>query len=171
MNPELQTYLDRIENLRTQISDLLTGLPTEALNWRPVEGGDDHATNSLAALATHVAGAKHFWIAEVIGGRAQTRDREAEFRVRATDAAALVRLLSEVGAETREVLAAYSDDDLGQTRQRDGRTITVRWALLHIVDHAALHLGHMQLTYQLWRGGQAVAAPRWFQRLPKEAEE
>jgi len=168
MNPELQTYLDRIENLRAQISELLAGLPAEALNWRPVEGEDDHATNSLGALATHVAGAEHFWIAEVIGGRAQTREREAEFRAQATDAAALVRLLAEVGAESREVLAAYSDDDLSQTRQREGRTITVRWALLHVVDHTALHLGHMQLTYQLWRGGQAVAAPRWFQRLPRD---
>lgn len=171
MNSELQNYLDRIENLRAQISELVSGLSAEALNWRPVEGEDDHATNSLGALATHVAGAEHFWIAEVIGGRVQTRDREAEFRVQANDAATLIRLLAEVGAETREVLAAFSDDDLGQPRQREGRTVTVRWGLLHVVDHTALHLGHMQLTYQLWHGGQAVAAPRWFQRLPKEAEE
>lgn len=77
MLTERQNYLQRIENLRGQIGDLIAAVPAEALNWRPVEGGDDHVTNSLAVLATHVAGAEHFWIAEVIGQRPPTRDRAA----------------------------------------------------------------------------------------------
>jgi hypothetical protein len=26
----------------------------------------------------------------------------------------------------------------------------VRWCILHVIEHIAQHLGHMQLTRQLW---------------------
>ena len=46
-----------------------------------------------------------------------------------------------------------------------GRIVPVRWAILHVIDHTALHLGHMQITYQLWMGGQRGPSPRWYERL------
>lgn len=154
-----------IEDLREQAGELIADLPVEALNWRPIEGADDHATNSLAALAAHVAGAERFWIAEVIGRRPPTRDRDAEFATQAADAAEVQRRLEEVGSETREVLSNLSESELGSTREARGREVPVRWAILHVIDHTALHLGHMQLTYQLWMSGRAGPSPRWFQRL------
>lgn len=162
---ELGNYLGRIEDLRRQVGELVVDLPPEALNWRPIEATDEHAMNSLAVLAAHVAGAEHFWIGEVVGGYPPSRDRDAEFVTQATDASVLVRRLEDVGAETRQVFSSLSEADLGGTREARGRTITVRWGLLHIVDHTALHLGHMQITYQLWVGGQGKASPRWFERL------
>ena len=163
MLSELDNYLQRIEDLRGQVRDLIADLPAEALNWRPIE---NEATNSLTVLATHVAGAEHFWIAEVVGGRPPTRDRDAEFATQATDASELVRLLEDTGAETREVFAALTEADLDGTREASGRTIPVRWCILHVIDHIALHLGHMQLTYQLWMEGQSKPSPFWFERLP-----
>ncbi len=169
MLSELDNYLQRIEDLRGQVSQLVAELPAEALNWRPLggplEGEDERATNSLALLAAHVAGAEHFWIGEVVGGRPATRDRDAEFATEATDGAELIRLLEQVGAETREILTGLSPEALNGTREARGRTVPVRWGILHVVDHTALHLGHMQLTYQLWSGGRGVAAPRWFERV------
>jgi uncharacterized damage-inducible protein DinB len=165
MSSELDNYLQRIEDLRGQVRDLIASLPAEALNWRPIEGGEEHTTNSLAALAAHVAGAEHFWIGEVIGGQPPTRDRDAEFAFRAGNAAELVRRLEETGAETRQVFARLSAVDLEGVRQARGRTVPVRWGLLHVIDHTALHLGHMQLTYQLWMGGQSQPSPLWYERL------
>jgi len=159
---ELDNYLQRIEDLRSQVCDLIADLPAEALNWRPIEGDE---TNSLAVLATHIAGAEHFWIAEVIGGRPPTRDRDAEFATQASDASQLVRLLEDTGAETREVFATLSEADLNGTREVRGRTAPVRWGILHVIDHTALHLGHMQLTYQLWNRGQGKPSPFWYERL------
>ena len=95
MVPELANYLGRIEDLHRQISGLIAELPAQALNWRPIEGTDDHATNSMAVLAAHIAGAEHFWIAEVIGGRPKTRDREAEFATVATSATEIIRILEQ----------------------------------------------------------------------------
>jgi uncharacterized damage-inducible protein DinB len=168
MVPEVENYLQRIENLLGQIHNLLNDLPTEALNWRPIEGSEDHAMNSLAVLATHVAGAIHFWIAEGIGRQPPTRDRDAEFVSQAGDFRELQQRLDQAGREAREILSSLSEVELASTRQIGERTVPVRWALVHIIDHTALHLGHMQITYQLWRGGQSAQAPRWYERLPQD---
>jgi uncharacterized damage-inducible protein DinB len=169
MSSELQNYLDRIEDLRGQVVDLVRDLPLEALNWRPTDQVDDHATNTVAVLATHVAGAEHFLIAEVVGGRPPTRDRDAEFKTRIDDPEELVDLLREVGQETRDVFSALTPANLGDVRIARDKEVPIRWLMLHVVDHTALHLGHMQLTYQLWMGGRAVTSPRWFQRLPNDS--
>ena len=167
MLTELQNYLQRIENLRGQISDLIAAMPIEALNWRPIEGGNDHVINSLAVLAVHVAGAEHSWMAEVIAGRPKTRRREAEFAAQVDDPAELMALLDNVADETRAIFAKLQPADLDDTREVKGKTIPVRWVILHVIDHLALHLGHMQITYQLWQGGQGFHTPRWYDRLPK----
>ena len=170
MISELANYLERIEDLRSQISGLIAELPAEALNWRPIEGKDDHATNSLAVLATHIAGAEHFWIAEVVGDWPETRDRDAEFATVATNAAEIIQLLEKNALETREVFSTLGESELNGTRQTRGRTVPVRWCILHVIDHTSLHLGHMQITYQLWAGGKSIPSPLWFERLSKNQE-
>ncbi len=165
MSPELASYLQMIEDLRGQVRNLIADLPAEALNWRPLDGSDEHATNSLAVLATHIAGAEHFWIGEGVGHLAPSRDRDTEFETRAASAAELVDTLERVGEETRQVCSALIETDLDGTRKMRGHTVPVRWCILHVIDHTALHLGHMQLTYQLWMGGKSGPSPRWFERL------
>jgi uncharacterized damage-inducible protein DinB len=165
---ELENYRHRIEDLREQVHDLVAELPAEALNWRPLRGEGEQVTNSLAVLVTHIAGAEHFWIGEVVGGLPASRDREAEFATAAKDAGELVRLLDATGAETRQVFARLKPFDLDGEREARGRTIPVRWCILHVVDHTALHLGHMQLTRQLWRGGEGVPSPLWYERLDNQ---
>ena len=167
MISELDNYLNRLDDLHGQVSNLIAELPAEALNWRPIEGKDNHITNSLAVLATHIAGAEHFWIAEVIGGRPATRDRDAEFVNVATSTAELLQILEKISRETKEVLSALSESDLNGICQAKNRTVSVRWCILHVVDHTSLHLGHMQITYQLWTGGKSVYSPLWTERLPK----
>lgn len=62
MHAETKHYLTLIEDLRGQVRDLLVELPVEALNWRPLAGVGDHATNSLAVMAAHVIGAEQLWM-------------------------------------------------------------------------------------------------------------
>lgn len=165
MLKEAAAYLERIEDLREQISSIVQTLPSAALNWRPDEGSDDHAMNSIAVLATHTAGAEHFWIGEVVGGLPTTRDRDAEFETVVADTAVLQQRLQTVRTESRTILQSLTQADLDGTRQARNREVPTRWAILHVIDHTALHLGHMQITAQLWQSGQAIDAPRWFQRL------
>jgi uncharacterized damage-inducible protein DinB len=166
MLSELANYQTRIEDLHRQITGLIAGLPTRALNWRPLEGNGDHATNSLAALAIHIAGAEHYWIAEAIGGRPATRDREAEFATVAADITEVIQRLEKTAEETKDVLRALGGTDLNETRMVGDRIVPVRWSILHVIDHTALHLGHMQITYQLWSSGRSMPSPLWFERVP-----
>ena len=62
-------------------------------------------------------------------------------------------------------MAQLTAAELEETRQAWSRTVSVRWGILHVIEHTALHLGHMQITYQLWQSGRAFDSPRWFQRL------
>jgi hypothetical protein len=43
--------------------------------------------------------------------------------------------------------------DLETTRlhPRHGRQVSVTWALTHALEHAALHLGNLEITAQLWQ--------------------
>lgn len=166
MISELTNYLERIEDLRSQVLRLIAGLPAQALNWRPIEGKDDHITNSLAVLSAHIAGAEHYWIAEVIGGRLATRDRDSEFVTVAANDEEVARLLEKTAQETREVFSTLNETVLNGVCQAKDRIVPVRWCILHVIDHTALHLGHMQITYQLWSGGKSVPSPLWFERLP-----
>jgi hypothetical protein len=68
----------------------------------------------------------------------------------ATEAADLVRRLAQTGEETRQIMTALTADSLNETRTIDDHTFTVRWCIMHVIVHTALHLGHMQLTAQLW---------------------
>lgn len=165
MLSELNAYLQRVDDLRGQVTELIIDLPAEALNWRSLPANEGHTTNSLAVLAAHIAGAERFWIGEIVGGGPPTRNRQAEFDARVTNSCELQSLLDETGLETRAVLSALRPASLDGEREVRGRTVSVRWRILHVIDHTALHLGHMQLTRQLWMGGQASPSPRWYERL------
>ena len=80
------------------------------------------------------------------------RNREVEFRAHGTDGAALKLRLDRTLAHTQGVLDALTLQDLeaSRTSPRDGREYTVGWALAHALEHTAIHVGHAQITRQLW---------------------
>ena len=166
MLSELDNYLQRIEDLHKQIIDLIENMPREGLNFFPITLPDLQVSNSLAVLTTHIAGAEHYWIGEVIGGLPATRDRASEFAIRVRNPAPLIDMLNDVLAETKGVFARLSENDLDKTYEVEEKMVPGRWAILHVVDHTSLHLGHMQLTYQLWAKGDNKSSPFWFSRLP-----
>ncbi len=105
---ELESYLQWIDDLRKQVIDLIAGADAEALNWRPIAADEGEATNSLAVLAVHIAGAEHFWIAEVVGGRPSARDRNREFLAHAASKDELLLRLNDVAIETRQAFGEFS---------------------------------------------------------------
>jgi uncharacterized damage-inducible protein DinB len=150
MATEVQTYLSVLNDLRDQVKKLLEGFPREALDWRPIQGEGDLATNSPAVLATHLAGSEIQWMKEVIGGKPIQRDRDAEFRTKGKTLAELQAGLDSAAQATREVLSSLKPAQMDETRRRRDRDVTVRWSILHVIEHFAVHLGHLQLTRQCW---------------------
>jgi len=150
MLPEVQTYLTDLEELRVQVKSLLEELPQEALDWRPIEGGAELATNSLAAMVVHLAGSETFWMKEIIGGRNIHRDRDGEFVTKGLSLAELQAKIEAAAKATVETLSALREKQLEEGRKWKDRSINVRGCILHVTEHFAQHLGHMQLTRQLW---------------------
>jgi uncharacterized damage-inducible protein DinB len=147
MDALVLAYREWLRALHAAMAKSLDGLPRDALDWSP---GPE--INSLAVLATHVAGAERYWIGAVAGGQATDRVREVEFEAMGKDAAALVGELEAALAESDAVLAQLAVADLGAARVAplSGKRVTVAWALVHALEHTAQHVGHMELTRQLW---------------------
>jgi len=163
---ESEHHLHRIEVMRQQVCDLLASAPADALNWRPEVPAGSDPFNSLAALAAHIAGTEHYWICEVIDKQPSVRNREAEFAASVNDSLPLLSDLEKTGRETRKIISALSDSDLNSTVEVDGETPTLRWILMQIASHTAIHYGQMQITYQLWNNGKMFKDVRWKSMLP-----
>ncbi len=150
MLPEVHAYLTDLEELRDQVKSLLEGLPQEALDWRPIEGGGELVTNSLAVMVVHLAGSETFWMKEIIGGKRIDRDRDAEFLTKGLSLSELQDKIGAAAKVTLETLSALREKQLEEGRKWKDRSINVRGCILHVIEHFAQHLGHMQLTRQLW---------------------
>lgn len=147
-------YADVLDSIGRDVLAKLDGLPEGALNRHlPLP-----ETNSLFALATHLAGSTEFWILQVAGGRDIGRNRPSEFRASGSYDDIRVRLeqmLSRVRQALEPLTSAQLDGPPagGQDSRVAWRpapeTMTVRDCLLHAVEHAALHQGHIQLTRQM----------------------
>ena len=145
-------YLDNLNDLHTDILQTISDLSQEALDWSPFSGG-----NSCNVIITHIAGAEKYWLGDVVAGAPSGRDRETEFRVRNLKVAELEAQLQESLAYVGDVLENLGLGDLETTRRspRNDQEVTVAWALNHALKHTAIHLGHVQITRQLWEEGQA----------------
>ena len=149
MNAEIETYSGQIRPLLERICGCLEGLNESQLNWRPPIDG----ANSPYVIATHTLGNARAWVLGIACGRPVERDRPAEFRASGR-AAAVVARARDLSRQIEEALAALPPSAL------DGRLvpppslwgegepheISVREALLHVVEHASIHLGQLQLT-------------------------
>jgi hypothetical protein len=150
MIAEIQGYVTTMNELWDQIKGMLDGLPQEALDWRPIQGEGELATNSLAVMAAHLAGSGTYLIKEVIGRQPIQRDREAEFVTRGVNATTLKARVDAASKSIEQVLSPFTAGQMEEDRKYRDRTATVRWITLHVIEHTALHLGHMQITRQLW---------------------
>jgi hypothetical protein len=147
METYFQVYYDLLNNLYTEMESLLKDISQEALDWSP---GVD--MNSIAVMAAHTAGATRFLIGEMVGGKSFDRNRPAEFETAEVSAGDLSGSLHVTMEVCKSVLEDLRLGDLLAVRihPRDGKEHTVAWCLGHALEHFAQHLGHMQITLQMW---------------------
>ncbi len=149
MEIEVQGYLTEFGILRSQIRDAIKGMTDEAANWHPLPQG----TNSVYAILSHIIGVDNFWVRQVIIGETVKRDREAEFAA-SGNLAELVDCWERAWVDIASVLGKLSNAQLLESRSVPRRPefarITVQWVVLHLLSHYAIHLGHIQLTAQMW---------------------
>jgi uncharacterized damage-inducible protein DinB len=145
MQPFFEDYVLNLNELHDEILNVLKDLPPAALDWSPAPD-----INSINVLVIHTAGAQRFLIGEVVAGDPAHRDREDEFKVRGLDTGLLAQRLTESLAYIRSTLDGMTVEDLASPRDLRGRERSVAWILDHALKHTATHMGHIQLTRQLW---------------------
>jgi len=113
-------------------------------------------SNTAFALATHLIGSAEYWVLQLAGGLDVQRDRLSEFHASGTGAE-LVARYERCLAAMQELLPTLPDERLDSPvsvnasfhPSLDESPMTLRDALLHAVEHCALHQGHLELTRQL----------------------
>jgi uncharacterized damage-inducible protein DinB len=113
-------------------------------------------SNTAFALATHLIGSAEYWVLQLAGGQDMHRDRLSEFHATGTGADLVARYERWLVA-MQELLSTLPDERLDRPIHVPSRnhpslrenTTTLRDALLHAVEHCALHQGHLELTRQL----------------------
>lgn len=147
MEQLFQDLLQRFETIHKTIETTIVDLPAEAFDWNP---GPD--MNSIAVLLVHTAGSLRYWAGDVAGDLPSGRVRAEEFEAFDVPAVEMLGRLNAAFDTTRQVLGRLDLSSLAEARTVGtlNEERTVGWALLHALEHTALHTGHIQMTRQLW---------------------
>jgi hypothetical protein len=152
VNAEIEAYSRQIRSLLERVLASLEGLSEGQLNWRPpIEGA-----NSVYVIAAHTVGNARAWVLGIACGRDMGRDRPAEFRASGLYAALAAdarQLSSEIETALGALPASALDRRLVPSPELWGdeevREISVRQALIEVVEHASIHLGELHVTRDL----------------------
>jgi hypothetical protein len=144
-----QQMLGRQKERYTQVVE---GLPAEALDWRP----GDATTNSVAQIVRHVHEGLPWLLGMALGegGSASPEERQKrhEHSLR-NDPATQDELLSIINAgyaRADELLTRLDALDLSEEVSPFGRPTERFFYVGLVVAHGAEHIGHAELTKQLW---------------------
>lgn len=156
MTIEPKAIADYLERIVGDIIEQLEGVPDDVLN-RPTPIPD---TNTLFALATHTVAMGEFWVLALVAGQPVDRNRALEFRASGTGADLIARFERWVEDlhQVLDTLPVSRLDELAHPPSEFARTggfssdqpMNCRDCLLHVVEHTATHLGHIQMTRQLF---------------------
>jgi hypothetical protein len=137
---------NRFHDRHAEMAAALEGLPDEALDWVP---GPE--MNSITVLIAHSLGAERRLVGQTVLGQPPAAPREEEFAARGLGAGELKRRLAAADDFLRQGLPRLTSADLDAIRTtHHNEQKSVAWALLHALEHTAQHLGHVQITRQLW---------------------
>jgi uncharacterized damage-inducible protein DinB len=113
---------------------------------------------TVSGLVNHLRWVETSWFEVVLLGREdhgpwteQEPDREMSLALDVP----LARLLDEYDAQSaryRELVAGLDLDTRSQRTMRDGRTVTLRFVLLHLIEETARHNGHLDILRELADG-------------------
>ena len=146
-----QDFIERLIALHQGVLSAIDGLTPEALDWISL-AHPSAEMNSINVLVTHLCGAERYWTGDVALEDESGRVRDAEFQVKGMGIDDLKTRINTATEYAKTAIEKLTIEDLAAERKspRDGWVFTVGWALLHALEHTAIHLGHIQITRQLW---------------------
>ena len=163
---ELAAYGRAFDNVYKQLYAVMEGLPSAALLWKPFDESPWQGTSStLGYILAHGASSTVYLLRRISGpdrtlGTLLVFDEltiegdegREEFGAANHDIAYLRARVERSQAFVHDFLARVTPADLDAERAHPKRptTFSARGDLIHALDHLAQHLGHAELTRQLW---------------------
>ena len=136
-----------LQHLRDSAIFKLEGLGPDQLRWQPTQ-----TANSLGVIVVHLGYAERLWIRAIFAGEPM----DMEWRGHMFELPdgwgyeEIVAFYREETARVDAVLDGVRSFDLPSAG--DLRPTTLRWAVLHLIEETARHVGHMDLTRELLDG-------------------
>jgi hypothetical protein len=131
------------------------GMPDAALTWQPTSA----ETNSVTQIVQHVFEGLPWLLGVACGAPAPTLEQMQERRARMwrndpTTKQELLEIIA-TGLQGRDAALADLDGmDLSEEVSTFGRPRPRMFLIAGFVSHSAEHLGHVELTKQLWEAQQ-----------------
>jgi hypothetical protein len=146
----VSTLLALFEQLHDQVRTEIEGLGDDGLNWTPGPGA-----NSISTIVTHLVGSEAETL-RCVAGLPHNRNRDDEFAPRQRG---LIDLLGDLHAADELIKEVRPQIASSRLRARialptlpaDERRSGLTW-LVGNYGHAREHVGHIQLTRQLFDG-------------------
>ena len=133
-----EEFLPKIERCVALLSD-------EQIWWRPNE-----ESNSIGNLLLHLCGNARQWIVCGLGAASDGRDRDSEFAQREIISRdELLALLRQTIQDVVATLAAFDPERLLERKTIQGLDVTALEAILHVVEHFAMHTGQIILLTKM----------------------
>jgi hypothetical protein len=145
MKPMVEVVQGMLDEQAERYSKVVEGMPEDALNWRP----GDETTNSVAQLVRHVTAVQNVLLERALGG-SPTHDHAHSLRNDPATKDELLGLIAAAKAQKDDQLARVDPMDMSETVETPrGPVLRARY-VIHTADHGQEHLGHAELTKQLW---------------------
>lgn len=134
--------------LREHVVYKVSGLSDAQLRWRPTP-----TANSMGTLVRHLGLADRLWFRAICAGEAM----DMEWRTTMFDDIpqdwGLAELVAFYEAEAAAADAALDTaTSFDEASRAPFRPTTWRWAVFHMIEEIARHLGHMDITRELLDG-------------------
>jgi len=147
--PADEMTMDRawLVHLRESAIFKLEDLDNEQLRWRPTPGA-----NSLGIIVVHLGYAERLWGRAIFAGEAMDMGwRQHMFEIPAGwSVEDVIGFYRTETAAVDAVLDQAASFDLPSSGPM--RPTTLRWAVLHLIEETARHVGHMDITRELLDG-------------------
>lgn len=131
--------------LHQVLRDEVRGLTLEQLDFVPAPG-----TNSIGVLVTHTLGSEAE-IVSMVASSPISRNRPAEFTSKGKSADELIAQIDAADRRLDELLPRIDYAALERTWERpNGEAQTGAYWLINNFSHGREHMGHLQLTKQLF---------------------
>lgn len=158
---EIATYLRLLDEKFAEVAELLADLPADALLWKPFETSPwKGAAGQLGWIIGHSISSTVYllkraeWVMERIDWKQVAGDEGSEEFSAANHDPAYMRARAQRSQRyVHEMLESLESSDLDRSRPHARRAevvFTVRYEIQHAIEHMSQHIGHAQMTRQLW---------------------